>query len=473
MRNLPKSPGLNQKRPQPWNKWPNRLSFLSLWLLTLVTLPNTLLAANYFLSLNEMQFVHSQEAKYIITPPQAIAEVIVSSQVGGAGELKLEWFTPQGVSYDAPEWPFSLSVGIIGAGRWRFGVSFVNPQTKKSQIESVLLGDWSVKLSYKEENQSQWTFFKEIPFRLYTNEPNRYGYHTYVDNQFWEEGFPFLADDHPSKTIFYTSEAKNGGEVKAGTYFDYYYQEPGIGVMLKWYYNMEVDNQTYRVYMGTTEPSWTNDSLYMGGNHIAFALGLSSIPIQAMVDNKLTGRWEIEVHVDDLADEQGFMLDDIVEFKLEDDILPVVTIETPDNQETDAELVPIAVHVEDDVAVVKMSWSSNQGDSGEITTENPREGLDDLLPLVLLEDGTNVITFTAFDQAENESEPATITVTKSDEVPSECFQVFVPGTDPIDAYTGSQVLQHELLSVSGVLPISFTLGYDSKRLKTSSTGRGW
>jgi hypothetical protein len=211
----------------------------------------------------------------------------------------------------------------------------------------------------------------------------------------------------------------------------------------------------------------------MEGKGINFIVGRGSVPIQAMADNKLTGTWQIEVHVNDLADEQGFMLDDIVEFKLRDDVIPTVTIETPDNQETDAELVPIAVHVEDDVAVVKMSWSSNQGDSGEITTENPREGLDDLLPLVLLEDGTNVITFTAFDQAENESEPATITVTKSDEVPSECFQVFVPGTDPIDAYTGSQVLQHELLSVSGVLPISFTLGYDSKRLKTSSTGRGW
>lgn len=45
--------------------------------------------------------------------------------------------------------------------------------------------------------------------------------------------------------------------------------------------------------------------------------------------------------------------------------------------------------------------------------------------------------------------------------------------DPIDTATGAQVLTHELLSVSGILPISATLSYNSLLLTKGTVGRSW
>jgi RHS repeat-associated protein len=47
------------------------------------------------------------------------------------------------------------------------------------------------------------------------------------------------------------------------------------------------------------------------------------------------------------------------------------------------------------------------------------------------------------------------------------------GLDPIDMASGAQTLEHHLLSVQGVLPISFDLQYNSMLLKKRATGRGW
>ena len=47
------------------------------------------------------------------------------------------------------------------------------------------------------------------------------------------------------------------------------------------------------------------------------------------------------------------------------------------------------------------------------------------------------------------------------------------GLDPIDMANGAQTLEHNLLSVQGVLPISFDLQYNSMLLKKRATGRGW
>lgn len=45
--------------------------------------------------------------------------------------------------------------------------------------------------------------------------------------------------------------------------------------------------------------------------------------------------------------------------------------------------------------------------------------------------------------------------------------------DPIDTATGSQLLEHTLLTVQGVLPIHFTLNYNSLLLKPGILGNGW
>ncbi|HIE02252.1 MAG TPA: hypothetical protein EYP59_18550 [Thiotrichaceae bacterium] len=45
--------------------------------------------------------------------------------------------------------------------------------------------------------------------------------------------------------------------------------------------------------------------------------------------------------------------------------------------------------------------------------------------------------------------------------------------DPIDTATGAQVIEYTLLSVQGVLPISFTLSYNSLLLADGKAGKGW
>ncbi len=45
--------------------------------------------------------------------------------------------------------------------------------------------------------------------------------------------------------------------------------------------------------------------------------------------------------------------------------------------------------------------------------------------------------------------------------------------DPIDLTTGAQRLQHNLLTVQGLVPITFGLDYYSRLLKVGPTGRGW
>jgi len=45
--------------------------------------------------------------------------------------------------------------------------------------------------------------------------------------------------------------------------------------------------------------------------------------------------------------------------------------------------------------------------------------------------------------------------------------------DPIDTVTGAQVLRHDLLSLRGVLPLSFTISYNSLLLAEGNLGRAW
>ncbi|MCP4702247.1 MAG: RHS repeat protein, partial [Gammaproteobacteria bacterium] len=57
------------------------------------------------------------------------------------------------------------------------------------------------------------------------------------------------------------------------------------------------------------------------------------------------------------------------------------------------------------------------------------------------------------------------------------FVVFKGGrliADPVDTATGAQLLEHDLLEVQGLLPLSFTLRYNSLLLNREGvTGRGW
>lgn len=45
--------------------------------------------------------------------------------------------------------------------------------------------------------------------------------------------------------------------------------------------------------------------------------------------------------------------------------------------------------------------------------------------------------------------------------------------DPIDTATGAQLIEYTLLSVQGVLPISFSLSYNSLLLADGKAGKGW
>ncbi len=49
----------------------------------------------------------------------------------------------------------------------------------------------------------------------------------------------------------------------------------------------------------------------------------------------------------------------------------------------------------------------------------------------------------------------------------ECF------ADPIETASGAQMLSHELLSLQGALPLSFTINYNSLLLVEGDLGRSW
>jgi RHS repeat-associated protein len=456
---------LDKLKPKPPNLGrPKSLILPGLFLTSLCGPP--LMAADFSASLNDTQFRHTEEHSTVPMSVIMTIEVDSTSEEEETGQLKVEWYMPGKVFFYRPPSISSYSVNE------NHNKVYSTRILLDGQTPSLLLGDWLAKGYYKETGQTDWQLIKEIPFRLYTEASERYSYHTYVGDQFIH-AFPFPADRYPNKTTFYTSEVEEGSYVAVSAHFNYYYQEPGIGFLSKWYYWKEDEKgNTSRIfYTSNWEPRWTNDPSYSEESYIHRYLG-QGLPFQWMIDNKLTGQWDVEIHVSDLSETRGFLLDDKIYFTLEDDVDPEIEIETPDNQETDDEVVPIAVHAKDDIAVVKVTWSTNHGDSGEITSDS-EEGITDFLPLVLLEDGDNVITLKAYDKAENESEEASITITRGSEAEDGCFQVFAPGTDPVDAYTGGQILQHDLLTVQGLVPLSFTLGYDSKRLKKGPTGRGW
>jgi RHS repeat-associated protein len=96
-----------------------------------------------------------------------------------------------------------------------------------------------------------------------------------------------------------------------------------------------------------------------------------------------------------------------------------------------------------------------------------------------LQDGHNEITVIAFDSLQRSSMDRLVVVktTNTEELFDEELAQKIEATacvgDPIDTATGSQLLEQTLLTVQGVLPIRFTVNYNSRLLKSGPVGKGW
>jgi len=97
--------------------------------------------------------------------------------------------------------------------------------------------------------------------------------------------------------------------------------------------------------------------------------------------------------------------------------------------------------------------------------------------------GMSDITVIAFDVHGN-SDYDRLVVIRSEESLEELFDEDIAQADPsdscgrqtgdpIDTATGAQFLRHTLLTVKGLVPISFSLEYNSLLTKEGTTGRGW
>ncbi|NJO16764.1 MAG: RHS repeat-associated core domain-containing protein [Thioploca sp.] len=97
-----------------------------------------------------------------------------------------------------------------------------------------------------------------------------------------------------------------------------------------------------------------------------------------------------------------------------------------------------------------------------------------------LQDGHNEITIIAFDSLQRSSMDRLVVVKTTatteelfDEELAQKIEATACVGDPIDTATGSQLLEQTLLTVQGVLPIRFTVNYNSRLLKSGPVGKGW
>jgi RHS repeat-associated protein len=96
-----------------------------------------------------------------------------------------------------------------------------------------------------------------------------------------------------------------------------------------------------------------------------------------------------------------------------------------------------------------------------------------------LQEGRNEITVIAFDGLQRSSMDRLVVIKMAateelfdDELAQKIEATACVG-DPIDTATGSQLLEHTLLTVQGILPIHFTVNYNSRLLKSGPVGKGW
>ncbi len=96
-----------------------------------------------------------------------------------------------------------------------------------------------------------------------------------------------------------------------------------------------------------------------------------------------------------------------------------------------------------------------------------------------LQAGHNEITVIAFDSLQRSSMDRLVVVKTAtteelfDEELAQKIEATACVGDPIDTATGSQLFEQTLLTVQGVLPIRFTVNYNSRLLKSGPVGKGW
>ena len=362
-------------------------------------------------------------------------------------QTETPWWTPPPLPPGQASWEKVFSIALLIEGN----------------SPAVALGEWTVK-GYVDSG-SGWVETSPATFEIRTQETDPYQFRTYLSPQ-KNPLRPYIPAE--PTTTFYTSNASQGQIIRTFVW-DYYFQDPGVGYKSHWYHltTPPLGQPVWQLY-AISSITWSNDPSF---GEETWEADFPKIPLSWIVEDRKIGEWFVKDLVVKEWDEtlepeaQHFTEVDRTYFEVLDDVKPTLTIATPDHQETNQPSISIAGQADDDIGVVKVTWSDNFDHAGELTGDDITEWL--ILGLEL-EEGENIFTLRAEDKAGNQSDPPqTLTVIKTDRMAEEgedlCFQVFVPGSDPIDAFTGGQILEHQLLAVKGALSLNFTLRYDSSQ----------
>ncbi len=172
---------------------------------------------------------------------------------------------------------------------------------------------------------------------------------------------------------------------------------------------------------------------------------------------------------------------------------PKVTIISPTTSDniyvTEDDTIDIAGTAEDLGGIKRVDWilfdldAWEEIDSGEATINKVGFSATWYVNDIELPDGTSYITVIAFDLLGGSNHDR-LTILRSKEPLKEIFDDDIAQSDPkescgrqtgdpIDTATGAQFLGQTLLTVQGIMPISFALEYNSLLTKKGVTGRGW
>ncbi len=155
------------------------------------------------------------------------------------------------------------------------------------------------------------------------------------------------------------------------------------------------------------------------------------------------------------------------------DILLEEIYSTKEEEENSYTIKLMATDPNDNLQKIEIDWT-NKGQIEDIEEKPASSGEEVTFTHSYPEKASYTWTATAYDANGVKSNPVSGTVPEiGKEVKNDSKENTCDVGDPIDPATGAQVLSHDLLSVQGVLPLSFSIHYHSLLLKEGILGRAW
>jgi RHS repeat-associated protein len=480
-------------------------------------------------------------------------------------KVSVDWYMPDGNRY-------SHSSGIVERYDSRYERIWINGTLRiKDKPAAVVLGKWSIKIVIK-TMADQTVFDQTFDFYIQKDEddpPERYHYqppklgkaYDYNENKILNETSVFTSTDD---------------EAWVNLMFDFYHldsKDSFISFRFDWYF----DEKTFYIhprYGSFPIPSPFNSTLITSDNaHNAIVIGGYSrlkLPWRNPY-YKPYGKWHVDISIKDNDNE--WQLVETIPFTVinDDDEPPTIEITYPQadkniGYETTKGFLTLSGTASDNKKLDRVTWENNRADKGTASGTKTWTQTD-----IKLRDGENILTATAYDDADNKASDS-ITVLFENErpdleileaelvaTPQEEYRVHLYASDfnenlrdisinwgdgspvetkglddpdvsrkdasvvffhtyqeegifawtaiasdeeneaaiiispllvgdeeatkdedceglvydPIDITTGAQLLQHNLLTVQGLVPITFGLDYYSRLLKVGPAGRGW